>query len=148
MTGEERNEAIRRNAEYKAAVVAYVNSVPMPLSAREINSALKEKIEELGVPEESASKLIRDLGEAGIIGMDTSTRFFTFWGKNVQAEAVNKAFPIGEDVNADPGVKKARAVARQATTPHPTVQLDVVKGTGRVRLTLEGLTIEIGVVDK
>lgn len=139
-----RADILRKHAEFKAALVAYVNSLTEPTSSRTIMALMRPKLKELGIKETNGAKMLRDLSDAGLVNVDKSTRFFTFWGNGSKPP-----FPISDlPVDSDPQVVSAQTVARQVTSKKPAIALDVVKGTGRVRLTINDLTIEIGVVEK
>ena len=137
MTIVDRALSLRRAAEMRAAVTALLNSSNQPLSAKEISEQLKGVMSSLGYFESnlsnflfnmSANKLISKTGELGHV------RYWKYGG-----EEYSPAKPKAEKTQ----VKKVT----KSTAGLPEIKVDYVKSSGKVRLEIKGLVIEIGVVE-
>lgn len=142
---ESRDEELRKAAEFRAAASAYFNRTEGLRSATQFSEENKELVERLEYKQFQVSQSLKRMadnkllycrreGTANLFGRPGSA-FKEF--KEVMKGRMDEEFPVPAPV-----VEKPKAATRT-----PQVSMDIVRSTGRVRLSLDGLVIEIGVVD-
>ena len=124
-----RDEQLRRSAEMRTAISSLLFNSSENLPASEISELLKSKMEELGYNETNLSNFLFTMSKNGLI---------------------SKSGPLGNVKYGRPSdIKSAEPVKikKPKGDPAQEIKIDIVKSTGRVRLQIKGLVIEIGVVD-
>jgi hypothetical protein len=160
--GGKSSEGIERAARMKAAIIALLNNSEQPLAKADIQEKLSGIISELGYKTSNFEGQLYQLVNNGLIKK---------LGKNpngpglIYASAKHE-FPLspGKTVHDAPRVKRTytkRSVKEDSSLPlentQPTKQrqsekvapltVDIIKSTGRIRLSINGMAIEIGVID-
>jgi hypothetical protein len=149
-----RNIGIERAARMKAAIIALLNNTEEPLSKSAIAEKLSDVIKELNYKTSNFESQLYQL-----VGNDLVKRV----GKtsNNQGSLYASAkyqFPNPNDASDSEEPKQKRQYIRRkgveddsnsqkGTGTVPAISLDIVKSTGRVRLAINGMSIEIGVSD-
>lgn len=126
-----RNEQLRRSAEMKAAISSLIFNSSSDLSAKQVSESLSEKMKELGYNETNLSNFLFTMSKNQLISRNGSLGHVTYGKPNGSAD--QKA------------VTKKEKIKPKSSSEE--IMIDIVKSTGRVRLQIKGLVIEIGVVD-
>lgn len=159
------HEAFIKSAEFRVHAVSYINKLQDFETASKIYEGLKAEGHDFGFDFAQASAQFRNLAEASLVEKKIGEgKEFLYLGKGADPKILEgKTGPswkkqvsaqMGEplavqQVGPEPlKQKKQKEEPVILETPTRHIKLDVVKATGRVRLTVEGLTIEIGIVDK
>lgn len=132
-----RSEELVRAAALRAAIVADLNARSAPVNQQEITESLKDTLVKWKVTDEAT--LRRVLARAVSAGLFTSekdgTRVLYSLSKDSAEEKAQKTQK-----------KLAKAQLKTLAIGAPDFTVDIVKATGRIRMTIAGLSIEIGVV--
>lgn len=170
---ESRTENYRALAELRVALIAYVNSLNEFAPAKHIAESvhIHNKLVDLKLDQKQAYVQLRNLADVGLIqvkpvGKDfhyvgkgfnpaiVADKIGTYWKRAVTDE-LERAPQIDHTWETPPVSVQNEPMAVAQPKPKalkaskiPSIEVDVVKETGRVRLTIQGLIIEIGVVDK
>ena len=126
-----RREQLRRAAEMRSAISSLIFNSPSSLSASQIGNALSEKMKELGYNETNLSNFLFTMSKNNLISR-TGGLGHVVYGK------------ANSEVEIEPSEKRKKV---KHANPAAEIAIDIVKSTGKVRLQIKGLVIEIGVVD-
>jgi hypothetical protein len=143
-------------AEFRAAAVAYINTIDKFTPGSEIIGSLSHVLSSMGVNEKQANVQLRGLAEAGLIEINKSGKNFSYKGNNgdialaaksgtMWAREAKAAFYHTQPEATVMAVQQSSVKPGKASAP--TFTVDLVKSSGRVRVALGGVVIEIGVVD-
>lgn len=124
-----RDEQIVRAAKFRELIFKHIVAATTPMTRYDLLSALMIDMDSMGYKEASLDNCLSMLTKAGIIERGANAE-----GKSVYTKAVNALSDV-----VTPKVIKLKQ-------DKPTIVVDIIKNTGRVRLTLNGLLIEIGIV--
>lgn len=127
------HENMARAAKYKALIVALLNRTGTLLSHSEISAKLEDELTADSYKAHNLRGLLAQLAANKMIICDVAGNRKLYHSTQYPAPA-----------DADEPVVERKSKKDAA----PTLKVDLVKDTGRVRITLQGLVIEIGVVDK
>jgi Fe2+ or Zn2+ uptake regulation protein len=119
-----RDESLVRAAELRAAILYILNSNTAGVSFREIFT--HKKVSEMKAPEATVRGCVGQLVKTSQINAVKDGRSVTFYPITAKVEAIEQM----------PAVVKRK----------PDVKVDIVKSTGKVRIEINGLLLEIGVV--
>lgn len=125
----DRNMVLQRAANLRAILVAHLNGVSGYVSVAEISQALSKKLEELKISNVTLAFQLQSLANNGLIG---STRD---GNKNLYCGEKEKKTKV------DVKIKSLKA------DKMPAYKIDVVKGQKRVRITIDDMMFDIGVVN-
>lgn len=166
-TGITRDEQIRRAAEMRASTVAWLNNQTEPKSISDIAEGISDKMAELDYKNDDLANVMSRLRDHGMVSskMVEEGKF----RKNLYAtkpellagieeyqppekyrkKGSEKLIPPAKAARIVP-IEEDRPVASpvQTSSGTPALTVDIVKSTGRVRLTLQGFVMEIGVVER
>lgn len=152
------HEGIERAARMKAAIIALLNNSSEPMAKGEMENKLSDVIMELKYKTSNFESQLYQLVANGLVkkaGKNPSNTGFLYASPKYD-------YPESEgEVKPDEPKKKRQYIRRKplglegANTESsnteigkiPSVSLDIVKSTGRVRLSINGMSIEIGVSD-
>lgn len=133
----ERDQTIARAALMRAAVIGLLNEKPVLVPAGEIIQTLSEKAKQLGYTNpESIYSVLSTMAKNNLIHRE-SDGTKSLYGSFRKAEEWQPP--------AAPPQRQGR-VSRNLQAAD--LKVDIVKGTGKVRLSISGMVIEIGVVDQ
>lgn len=130
MTKLSRDAQLKRAAEIRAAVIAQCNASHKSMKCSELYQAIDTK----GMSPDSFRRLVKILAENGLV---QTVRH----GDNEPVEYYNMVF--SENQHATPQYVRS-VVAAQVESE--TLKIDLIKDSGRVRIQIQGLVIEVGVV--
>jgi hypothetical protein len=131
MTTLSRKEQLLRAAQLRARITAIMNNADIRLTAKEVREALEDELSALGYNESSLSNFLFTMSNNGLISREGTIGNITY-GK-------------AGDILPEKEMKQKKA--QKATNQDPTLTVDLVKSTGRVRISFKGIQIEIGVID-
>lgn len=149
-------QGIERAARMRAAIIALLNNAPEPLAKGEMQAKLDDVIKELKYKSSNFESHLYGLVANGLVKKIPKPSPGTgFLYANQRYEFPNSD---GQSASDEPRVKRAyvkrkglenaTAASKSAGVGNiPSVSLDIVKSTGRVRLSINGMSIEIGVSD-
>jgi hypothetical protein len=157
-----------KTAKFRAAAVAYINTLEEWIPGGNVLVALAPTMDELGIPPQKAHVQLRNLGEVGLIAAKREGKNFFYRGANGDPTLAGKPGSMWKKTALKPETnlelkeitdKQLAAIKAEVNkakkefpvpglAPEPDIKLDVVKATNRVRITVQGLIIEIGVVEK
>lgn len=146
-----------RAARMRASIISLLNSEDQPLSKKEIGDRLSSIIDELDYKTNNFEGILYNLAKNDLIRK---------LGKNPNGSgsiyaSVKYEFPQGKTGSTFPKVKKTYKrktdVSSQlqlegvnpvkANENFSPLTVDIIKSTGRIRLSINGMHIEIGVID-
>lgn len=132
---------LHRSAAIKAAIVAFVNSSEDRVKQAGIAKGIASKMEELGYTKDQLTAFLSRLAKNSLIAVEREGR--SVWYSRYVKNKPN-GVPIRTDTTA---IKQADPVKTVAPAlPPPDIKVDIIKATGKVRLTLNGFSIEIGTI--
>lgn len=145
-------------AKFRAAAVAYCNTLEDWTKSSDIVEQIMKDDPSLSMTTNRAQVLLRELSEAGFIQGTRKDRLYFYKGKGyvVDVDTVfgrdwKKNSPIVSEGSLEV-VKSERRVqpVSRARAPQEEAHMgvDIVKGTGKIRVRVSGFTLEIGVVQE
>lgn len=159
------HETLIMTAKFRAAALAYINNeIHSFTSGIDIANSMRTVVDELGMTASSAYRQFRELAELGLIECEVRGRNPYYKGKEtIPGNALAVVSQTGtswkskaREYLADPitSTVEPRPVRRVAPKDLPTeptidakISVDIVKETGKLRFSMGGVTIELGVVD-
>ena len=149
-------EGIERAARMKAAIIALLNNSPEPMAKGEMEMKLGDVIKELNYKTSNFESQLYQLVANDLVkkaGKNPTNTGFLYASPRYEFPTPNV-----EQVTEQPRQKRTYTKRKglentnvEANTTGggkvPSVSLDIVKSTGRVRLAINGMSIEIGVSD-
>jgi DNA-binding transcriptional ArsR family regulator len=162
------HETLIMTAKFRAAALAYINNeVHNFTSGIDIANSMRTVVDELGMTVSSAYRQFRELAEVGLIEYEIRGRNPYYKGKEAipgnalalvsqtgatwKTKAREHLDPITSTVESHPVRRvQPKTMPPQAEAPatdKPKISVDIVKDTGKLRFSMEGVTIELGVVD-
>ena len=136
MTKISRNEQLRRAAEMRAAISSVIANSTKDLSSKEIGELLVEKMKELEYSNDNLSNFLFSMSRNNLI-----------YSKGTLGHIVYGKFPSTTQELDKEKSKKSKTNNGNKLSATEEIKIDIVKSSGRVRLQIKGLLIEIGVVD-
>lgn len=124
-------------AKARAMILSYLNRNQKRMTIKEIVSELSDKFNAAGIRHEAINYQMSRLAANNLVGSvrrGTAIEYF----RNPSNELV-----VVEDVP----VKTTRKYNRTDIVQQPALAIDIVKSTGKVRINMNGMVIEIGIVD-
>lgn len=123
-----REESLVRAARLRAIITAALNAQPdRVFKAEELRQELSQEMSNLGYTMINLYSCLRQMAKQELIGHPAIGNY--------------KAIAEGDEVQ----VAKRKQSKKSAKAPE--VSIEIVKSTGKVRLSIKGLVIEIGVSD-
>jgi hypothetical protein len=151
---------IERAARMRAAIIALLNNSSEPLAKGEIQAKLDDVIKELKykpsnfeshlyglVGNELVKKIPKTPPGTGYLYASPKFEFPNSGGDNIQEEPRQKRTYVKKKGLENSNSMTSSISASTGVGKIPSVSLDIVKSTGRVRLAINGMSIEIGVSD-
>lgn len=135
MTTLSRKEQLLRAAQLRARITALINNADIRLTTKEVRAAIEEELKDLGYNESVLSNFLFTMSNNGLISREGTLGNITY-GKAGD-------LPPKKEKTAKIQQEKVKKVINQ----EPTLTVDLVKSTGRVRISFKGIQIEIGVID-
>ena len=141
-----RDEQLIRAAKTRAAITAFFKNTTDKVTKSQIEQALVEDLKTIGCDTHAFAYLLKDMVRVGLISSDKAT------GDSKPVFFANDGSKPAKPANTL--VKVATKPQQQTQTAHPVAQpnqhlvIDVVRTTGRVRISTPGMTIEIGIVNE
>lgn len=156
-----------RSAKFRAAAVSYVNTLTELTPSGHVLEGMRDTITKLGIDDHAAAGQLRDLAIIGLIGYQKEgKRNFSYIGKGVDPAPLRNIKGTGWKKKVSevyPTLVTPEALEAVVRQPYPTerssqrvakdfisrnITVDVVKSTGRIRLTFGGISIDFGVVEE
>lgn len=139
MATSKRSEALVRAAQARAIIGSiFGNNQNQELTAEQVFLTGQKHFNEFGYDTDKILRLLKYTASSGQLQTFKHGRAITFAHLNYA--------PVVER-GGDQEHLEAPSVVKNKRQPAP-LQVDFVKATGRVRITLHGMVIEIGVADK
>jgi Fe2+ or Zn2+ uptake regulation protein len=138
-----------RTAQFRADAVAFINKAPGWLSSGQVLRELQIADKMNYISRNAAYTQLRNLANSGLVRSKKEGKDFYYAPNSFDFKEALKEIPESkiEEIRAE--VNKAKKDFPVPGLPaEPDIKLDVVKSTGKVRLTVGGMLIEIGVVEK
>ena len=136
-----RHEQLVRAAKGRAIITACLKNADVPLTRVKIFEACGDSLNALGYTDSTLDNFLYTMGKSGLVTKVPGPSGMSYlWGTTpcaVGNAVINKA--KAKQVKAD--------TASSAVPSAAAITLDIIKSTGRVRLTINGLVIEVGVID-
>lgn len=137
-----RNVDAERSKRLRQMLTVYVNALTEPMKRMEIEAALHTKLEKLGLPSGAVANSLRTLRDNQTISGRKEGRDWIYWSKSMPSLRATvkgrRANVAGQEVQAFSDARPLR---------EPDLNIDLIKGTNRARITLKGGTvIEVGAV--
>lgn len=135
------DEKAVRQSKIRAAIQHWLNNNQGSFTVSQIAKGLESIIQELNYSTQSLYSILPTMTKAGVIKMTEAG------GKHYYHHPRWEGHPLE---HTEPTVKRIKRSTEAVADIVPPSQftVDVVKSTGRVRITTQGLTIEIGIVEK
>lgn len=171
---EKRENSLKRAAEMKAAIISLLNNSDEPMARGLISEKLQELIQKLEYKPNNIDNFLYSLSNDQLIkiaGKNPDGQGYTYAGnrytgptlerkaKSTPTRKYSKRKSRVSDENLDeknlqqvskPKENKRKVVSNKLTTKEEAiapVTVDIVKSSGRIRIAMGGISIEIGVVD-
>ena len=149
-------EGMERAARMRAAIIALLNNSPEPMSKGDMEEKLSDVIKELKYKTSNFESQLYQLVDNNLVkkaGKNPTNTGFLYASPKYESPTPN--------IESDPEqprqkrtYTKRKVLENNNVESHsggigqvPSVSLDIVKSTGRVRLAINGMSIEIGVSD-
>ena len=157
-----RNDILIRAAKIRAAVLSLLANVKDPISTSEIQKQLATLMFDEKFEPKNIASILTGLVNQEQIASSRDGTVRTYWAPakhkvSKKPKMGKRVIDVDDDWDDEPAGKlssqpkmvafKAKSTAQFIATDAAPLQIDIVKNTGRVRISLKGLVIEIGVVD-
>lgn len=126
-----RGKHLERAANLRASLIAFLNKTPDFVSVVQVREALGSKLEELKINDKVLASQLKNLADNNLI--------------LVKREGVRNLYGNENLVKAKTKVDVKIKPMKSGIVP--AYKIDVVKGQKRVRITLDNVMFDIGVVD-
>lgn len=165
--GTDMNHIYNRAAKMRAFIIAHLNNQAGECSTREIVDAISPQVKALGAKDNAITYQLRMLADSKMIYRSKAEdgyalRFAkkSYTAKKPSQDAIKFSTENDDCMNlivlSEPSVavaavkkvesEKITVISKEVDQTLPTFSIDVVKETGKVRLYIGGLLLEIGVV--
>ena len=136
----QRAESLRRAAQARAFIIALiVKAGSEGISSKNVWLSLTKEMKELGYTQNNLSNFLHTM---------SANKLIVKTGPLGQIRYFPAGTVIGLDSAPSSNQKKQKASKKEGKISDiPSLTIDVIKSTGRVRISLKGLVIEIDVVD-
>lgn len=131
-----RNEQLRRAAVIRALIVSILNENQDPLESSQIVKKLGSALEDNGYTPLSISNFLYTMKNTNLISCMKVDGKMKYAASGI----------LGNSVSVSPKVSSEKSNKLTKNTP-VGVTIDIVKSTGRIRVSFKGLIIEVGVID-
>lgn len=125
-----RAQVLQQAAELRAQIVALVNNAGVGVSRSQVQEQLQSAMDARGLAATSLNGALTTLSDNGLIRKERRGREMYY-------------LPASKTRQSQP--RNASSVRSKAAKPQ--FEIDIVKSTGQVRLTLQNIVILIGVVE-
>lgn len=130
-------ETMKRTAMMRAAILAFINKSEKSVQFAEIRAAVKDTMEKCEYNDNALSNFLYNLAKSKAISKHGGQGYSEYAKSGFFASSGN-----GQEKSAPkPKPKPTKNIPTALT-------VDVVESTGRIRIKLKGLIIEIGVVEE
>lgn len=126
----------QNTAQIRAIAIAYLNGLTEKISTKDLVAALIARNDFLEGQEDTVTHQLSMLSKNGLINVIKEGR------ANYYVKASSKQIAA---VDKPPKVTPTPKEAREKENLPAGIRIDIVKSTGRIRLSIQGLVIEIGV---
>lgn len=129
-------------AKTRALLISHLNNSNSKQTVREIGIALADKLSSIGVTKSTVSFQLKRLSASDLIGVANRGNAKEYFRKNSQQNS-NIALIASEL----PSTKQLRKLHGVSSAQQSILSIDIVKSTGKVRINMNNIIIEIGIID-
>lgn len=159
------NRNDERSADLAALLTLFVTALDEPTPRMEIEKYLQPELTEMGIPDQAVTHMLRRMAARGEVNFHKAGGAVLYWGKSpdklgrvIRMVSKNKKIKPGRLKRIAKGAEQRKAAAAanlmsgifrassKASKKDADLVIDLVKETGRARITVGELVIEIGVV--
>jgi Fe2+ or Zn2+ uptake regulation protein len=142
-TTKSRASFVANAAKSRALLLSYMNNVNKPVTINEIVSDLSDKFKEIGVDSKSVYFQMKRLADNKLVGSARRGVAIEYF-KN---DTPTTALAVVDNVTPIKTTRKYTHREPVHVATQPTLSIDIVKSTGKVRINMNGIVIEVGIVD-
>jgi hypothetical protein len=129
-----RTEQLRRAAVARGAAIAFLNSRDAHYSGKELFNSMSNKLEAIEYTQANMDYILHALANSELIGSSKDGNTNVYFKKGLMPQTDPQEL-----------VAKTAKVAKTLVVT-PDIKIDLVKATGRIRMTIQGISIDIGVI--
>jgi DNA-binding transcriptional ArsR family regulator len=142
-TGTSRDETMQRAAVLRAQIIGFLNRATDKTAFPVLEKELAEFLKTYKAPRNALQQALETLEQAGQITSEKQGRSRMYWGPKTQTP-----LQIVRTVTDHPAAKQPRVKRAVAVPGQDEFKFDIIKKTGRVRIRINQLVIDIGVIDE